>query len=177
MLKYIPLIRSLFEADLSAHLESFKELIISFICSVAPLIGVAALMRAQSVPPHVVEFTGALRGLVSDGELILYSASFLAGTVYLIINQPEGQPRFRERFIQGLLVSSVIVISWGIYFAYKFSLWKDKVLLVDVTFILFLISVFLLYCSLVFEKGLIPVQLRDQEKKSMDDFLNRLGKR
>lgn len=174
MFRYIPVIRSLFDADAVSHVESGKELMITFFYSVMPLIGVAALMRASSLPPHVIPFIDALRGLVSDGELILYSASFLAGTMYLIFNQPEGQPRFIERFSQGILVSLVIIASWSIYFAYKFDIWKDKALLVNVTFILFVFSLFLLYCSLVFEKGLTPGSLRSQEDRSVKDFTDRM---
>lgn len=166
----LPLLRGLLQAGPSSHMEAMAEFLVVFIFSMIPLVATAVLMKAGAPPESPQGFMSSMWKLISGGELILYSASFLSGTLYLVFSSGSGQQNFRDRLPQGVLVLLVIICSYIVYLFNYFSFWKDKDFLVEVSVWLYVASLLLLYCSLVFERGLRLIGLREQEEDSIDKF-------
>lgn len=170
-LKLSPIIEGLMESSAQDHLAAIKELLTTGIFSFFPLFIGAASIMLNADPKAGVNFFSALREVVSNGELILYSSSILAPILYLVYREPEGDRHFKERLFQGTIVT-VILIACYIFYSLKFSnSVRNLALLVQLSYIIIVISFVLWYLATVFRNMMHgDVNLKSSEYEFTDGY-------
>jgi len=122
LLKSLPLVEGMIESSIQDHLSAIKELLTTSVFCFFPLFIGALSMVLNAEKGVEIAYFPALVDVVSDGELILYSSSILAPILFLVLNEPEGKRRFRERLFQGIIVTVLIFTCNFLYILKGYSL-------------------------------------------------------
>lgn len=175
-LKEIPLLGGLLETDRESAWEATKEVAVGLIISTIPIWLGVFVMVATRIPeldlfPAIMDST---KKIIINGELYIYSSTFLAPLFWMILNKPAGADEFRNKISIMCLVFIVIILSSTLFALQR----AGKDIAEDIAFIGSIgtstISVILLYLSTIYHNTRLktPSQLlREKQDAYLDEFI------
>lgn len=118
-------------------------------------------------------------GTFRNGELLVFTISMLAPTLYLIYHDPDGAGPFPHKFPLGTIVTFVIVFSAALFGLQKAGSIRDADSLFGFSLALTFAALFFRLLAMVYHRVRMPAPsektLREDEVNFVESFGNRAG--
>ena len=176
ILRFIPILRDLQDTTLEDHKESCKELFATLFVSTMPIWLGAFIIKLTVAFEVDTNYFGAIRTLISNGELFLYASSLLAPVLYIALKE-RGEGRvFPAKLAHIIVLFLTVALTSAVFTAQRTADSINKEFLYNVSIYVYVIAIVMMYIAIVLNNNLLP-NPADRMKSDENDYVKALKER
>ena len=167
---WVPLVSSFIDSSALNRKNAAKEVALILVLSLVPIWGGA--IHSVATLPNDSDFLSSLHKLIMNGELLLYSTSILAPIFYLVFSEPDGEKQYPDRYVQGLIIMILLIISLILFSAQRTN--PDIDYIFNWSIVIFFVSIIFLYIATVFRNWVKDsTDFKNEERSFSADYRDR----
>ena len=111
-----------------------------------------------------------------NGELLVYTISTLAPTLYLVLHDPDGARRFPHKLPLSTIVMLIIVVCAALFSLLKANTVKDSGSVFSISVALTILGLCFRYLAMVYHRIRMPEMNELELRANQDNFLGEMKK-